>query len=471
MEYERGLGILEHLSSEELTLKNGVYFVSGASRGAIYDINTGRVYSINQIACEMLTGKIDNLDFWSRLGTLGLTMDVKAERKITLPELLQRPKLEFVWFELISDDCNQCCIHCYAESMPLSYRKALGLSFREPLPTEDSSDYSLREKKLTTDEWRIQIKNAYSLGCRHCQFIGGEPFLYKGESSETVIDLAEYARNLGYEFVEIYTNTTLLTRYKAERIKKLGINIAVSLYSINPDIHDEITKTPGSFWKTIHALDLLREAGVPTRVETVLMKLNETTAEETQKYIDEMGFSHHGPDVLRPKGRGDNPELTPAEETLVKYGLMTYPSFRAVKEILSRNLSGNSCLLGKIVITDSGKVLPCVFSRNYIVGNVKDNTLPEIVEGRALESVWGNTKDQVLVCHDCEYRYVCFDCRPLSEGASQGRGEYLSAPYPRCTYNPYTGEWARGVWRLDENGQPFYDETLKPVIMKVATIS
>ena len=87
--------------------------------------------------------------------------------------------------------------------------------------------------------------------------------------------------------------------------------------------------------------------------------------------------------------------------------------------------------------------------------------------GQKLETIWRSTKDNVLVCQDCEYRYVCFDCRPLSQGVNQGKGEYLTAPYPRCTYNPYTGEWAKGVWRVDENGKPYYDETLRPVIEEV----
>jgi MoaA/NifB/PqqE/SkfB family radical SAM enzyme len=90
---------------------------------------------------------------------------------------------------------------------------------------------------------------------------------------------------------------------------------------------------------------------------------------------------------------------------------------------------------------------------------------------RKLETVWRSTKDNVLVCQDCEYKYACFDCRPLSEGANQGRGEYLSAPYPRCTYNPYSGEWAKGVWRVDEDGKPYYDETLRPEIEEFVALS
>ena len=100
------------------------------------------------------------------------------------------------------------------------------------------------------------------------------------------------------------------------------------------------------------------------------------------------------------------------------------------------------------------------------MGNVlREGSLKEILEG-TVQDIWKITKDDVLVCQDCEYRYVCFDCRPLSEGAANGKGDYKSAPYPRCTYDPYEGNWNNGLWKLDDNGKPFYEESLKPVIEK-----
>lgn len=316
-------------------------------------------------------------------------------------------------------------------------------------------------------QWKNLIEDAFSLGCRRCQFIGGEPFLYRGEGGETVLDLAEYAKSVGFEFIEIFTNATLLTQKKIEKIKELGLNVAVSLYSYDPAVHDEITRTPGSHKRTMVALKLLKKSGIPTRVEMVLMNANEQTVQQTQVLINEMGFNHKSPDVLRPKGRGDNPALMPSKEVVVRYGLMTSPNFEIDGNTLSRNISGQSCLLGKITITDNGDVLPCIFSRNLAVGNLFSSTLPEIVNGQKLETIWRSTKANVLVCQDCEYRYVCFDCRPLSQSVNQGKGEYLTAPYPRCTYNPYRGEWAKGVWRIDKDGKPYYDESLGPAIEKV----
>jgi radical SAM protein with 4Fe4S-binding SPASM domain len=463
---ERSLDIREHLLSGEYTFKDGVFFIPGAVRGAIYDLNSSNVYSINQSGCDVLTGASENPEFWRKLEAMNLATKEKGDRKKIVPELLQYPSLQFVWFEIVSDDCNESCIHCYVECMPPTYRKTMGISDGE---SETIDIRQKRNEKVSFERWKQLIDESYLLGCRRCQFIGGEPLLYRGENGETVFDLAEHAKNVGYEFIEIFTNATMLTPEKVQKIKTLGLNVAVSLYSDDETLHDSITKTPGSFKKTTEALKLLKESEIPVRVETVLMGPNEQTVEKTQRFVEEMGFSHKQPDVLRPKGRGDDPSIMPTKESVVKYSLMLSPSFTVTGDTLSRNISGHPCLLGKITITDNGDVLPCIFSRKLAVGSVRETTLGEIVTGQKLETIWRNTKDKVLVCQDCEYRYACFDCRPLSEGTNQGRGEYLSAPYPRCTYNPYTTEWAKGVWRVNEDGKPYYDETLRPVIEEVTT--
>src|SRR5260221_4054839 len=423
------------------SLQEGVYLVPGAQRAAVCDTNTGNVYSINAVAKNILLGQEENEGFVNNMKQANLSNGENAQ----LVEK-EQPKfqLEFVWFEIISDDCNERCLHCYADSMPPTYRKLQeGKTVSKQLPMFSPKDAESEEQKqnfkLTADRWKELIKETYDLGNRSCQFIGGEPFLWRGESRETVIDLAEYAKQLGYEQIEIFTNATMVTPRDIERIKQLGLNIAVSLYSSDEAVHDSITRTPGSFRKTIKTLERLRDVGIPTRVETVLMKQNEGTIDTTNEFIANMGFSHRPPDVLRPKGRGGDVTIEPSAENSVKHGLMLGPNFSAPSGFFHRSVLGNNCLAGKITITENGLVLPCIFSRDKPIGMVRKQNLEEVLDGK-IKSIWKTTKDDVLVCQDCEYRYVCFDCRPMSQGASQGIGDYKTAPYPRCTYDPYRGE-------------------------------
>lgn len=251
-------------------------FIAGVRRGAIYDLNRGNVYSINEAAKTIIEGDSKDDNFWVSLVEMGL-----ATKKDPLSVGLQvetevpRVGLEFMWLEL-TERCNEKCLHCYA-----------------------SSGNSSKKEELSVMRWEQILQEGAGLGCRQVQFIGGEPLLVKG-----VFDLARTAKDLDYEFIEIFTNGTLLTKEKIKRIKDLGINVAISLYSVVPEVHDLITKTPGSFKKTFAALEMLKEAQVPTRVGIIAMRQNESTLLETQQKLQEMGFGSIKIDVLRPTGRG-----------------------------------------------------------------------------------------------------------------------------------------------------------------------
>jgi len=447
-------------------LKDGVYLAEGASRGALLDTNRGLVYSVNRSACTVINHREVGKGYWAKLVEMGIAESADSSHLSSLPAFENTSKLKFIWLEVVTDDCNERCLHCYADSMPRTYRKEQGFNIKLPMVT-DSCHPNMR---MNHEDWLRVIQEAYDLGCRKGQLIGGEPFLYKGKRGESLLDLAEYMVRLGFTMVEIYTNATLLTKRKIARIKDLGLQMAVSLYSDDSEIHDEITRTPGSHAKTVEAIRELNNREVPTRVETVIMRNNQHTVEATLQFKEMLGVEGKHPDPLRPKGRGDDPFLQPSFETLVRYGLMLIPNFDISKEKLAHYSSRHPCLLGKVTVTEFGNVLPCIFSRNNIVGNVLlEGSLANIIHGTALTEIWKTTKDKILVCQDCEYRYACFDCRPLAEGVAAGRGNYLDAPYPRCTYNPYTGEWAQGLWRINDKGEPYYDRRHALEIQAVAS--
>ena len=65
--------ISEFISNGEYSLIRGVLFIAGAMRGAIYDLNTGRVFSVDNTACEVLVGNLnDGGKFWDKLVSLNL---------------------------------------------------------------------------------------------------------------------------------------------------------------------------------------------------------------------------------------------------------------------------------------------------------------------------------------------------------------------------------------------------------------
>src|SRR6185295_1561186 len=55
---------------------------------------------------------------------------------------------------------------------------------------------------------------------------------------------------------------------------------------------------------------------------------------------------------------------------------------------------------------------------------------------RDFAALWSINKDQIAICKDCEFRYICTDCRAYL----QDTADLYSKP-SKCTYDPYTAEW------------------------------
>lgn len=108
----------------------------------------------------------------------------------------------------------------------------------------------------------------------------------------------------------------------------------------------------------------------------------------------------------------------------------------------TESLHHNSCLNRKISIDADGNIKNCP-SMSESFGNIKDTTLIEALEKPGFRKYWNISKDQIEVCRDCEFRYICTDCRAYVDDpndTSGPEGTNLSKPL-KCGYNPYSGEW------------------------------
>ena len=103
------------------------------------------------------------------------------------------------------------------------------------------------------------------------------------------------------------------------------------------------------------------------------------------------------------------------------------------------NKKHNSCLNRKISIDESGKIKNCPsMKKDY--GDLDNVSLVEVLADRAFTGLWDIRKDQIKVCKDCEFRYICSDCRAYVEDPS----DIYSKPL-KCSYNPYTGKWEEKI--------------------------
>jgi len=95
----------------------------------------------------------------------------------------------------------------------------------------------------------------------------------------------------------------------------------------------------------------------------------------------------------------------------------------------------NTCLNRKICIDTKGEIKNCpAMSRSY--GNIKDITLEEAINKTGYMDLWGIRIDDIDVCKDCEFRYMCTDCRAFIKDPKN----IYSQP-AKCPYNPYIAKW------------------------------
>ncbi|HEX8697324.1 MAG TPA: grasp-with-spasm system SPASM domain peptide maturase [Myxococcaceae bacterium] len=97
----------------------------------------------------------------------------------------------------------------------------------------------------------------------------------------------------------------------------------------------------------------------------------------------------------------------------------------------------NTCLNRKLSVDQDGEIRNCpALPRSF--GNAADTPLHRALEAEGFQDLWRVNKDQVEVCRDCEFRYVCTDCRAFVADSAH--------PHPKpakCAYDPYTAEWRR----------------------------
>lgn len=222
------------------TLNPECILVKGALRGAIYNLKSGNVFSVDEISMKILEQLNLGKDFlWvlkgngisqeklvsylDKLENCGIGNWSEEYNKIIAVSSDLNKALRYVLHLELTTGCNLRCLHCYNESEISKVRN---------------------NNEMPLNNWQKVITEAYQIGCRRIQFIGGEPFLKR----ELLYELIPFAHDTSYTSIEVSTNGTLMTEKDLNFLKKHNTNLALSFYSYKSQTHDLITTREGS-WK------------------------------------------------------------------------------------------------------------------------------------------------------------------------------------------------------------------------------
>ncbi len=277
--------------------------------------------------------------------------------------------------------CNERCVHCYADSAP------------EVTAALD------RETCLRV------VGEGAALGFERLQLTGGDPLL-----CAFLPDLAAAGREAGFRRIEVYTNGLALGPERMDSLARHDVSFAFSFYSYDAATHDAITRVPGSQVRTRTAIEAAVQRGLEVRAAIVGVEANLGHVEETRALLLSLGVpaSAISFDRVRHVGRGRGHDaIVPAESG-------------GGHAQASAEGAGPSWP-GKLCVSYTGQVYPCIFARSRALGDVGHESLGAIVlRARAVMSGSSPSPGRGLHLLAMSDRLACLDCR-LTTLALEGR--------------------------------------------------
>jgi AdoMet-dependent heme synthase len=297
--------------------------------------------------------------------------------------------------------CNEQCVHCYL----------------------DHDDHG----EMTTAEIKHLLAEMADAGVFILTLSGGEIFLRRD-----FFEILEYARLLTF-CIKLKTNAVLIGEAQAARLRDLGVeSIQISIYSHRPEVHDAITKVPGSLRRSIRAIRFLKSQGLKVIIANVLMTENMQDYRGVQELASELGTESTLDPTITPKMDGDRSilELGAGESALRNLfrdkGLVGNPDeFCAPPAALDEeSLESLPCSAGHTAcyVSPYGEFYPCV-QFPLSCGNVRQQRFIDIWrDSEQLKEVRSIRLRDLSSCSQCAHGSSCSRCPGLAfmEGNMRG---------------------------------------------------
>ncbi len=345
--------------------------------------------------------ELDNKDkrfSYSSLIPKTITTEIYPARKSTQDYMeehfKEKPHLVNLQIELTSR-CNERCVHCY-------------------IPHEDKIN------DIEPDLFYEVLEQCRSMGVLSLTLSGGEPMLHRN-----FCDFLRKAKELDLSVI-VLSNLTLLNDEIINEMKYNRLSsVQVSLYSLNPQIHDSITNLKGSFFKTYNNILKLIKNNVPLQISCPTMKQNKNCYSKVLKWANDH------------KCRARTDYIMMARYDRTSDNLDNRLSLNEVGEIISDIISSdknyqkallsdkydkqyardhsNDLVCGVCVsslcMVANGDIFPCSGWQDYVCGNINDESLYDIWNNSSrVKQLREVRKRDFVKCKDCEDQDFCSIC-------------------------------------------------------------
>jgi radical SAM protein with 4Fe4S-binding SPASM domain len=277
----------------------------------------------------------------------------------------------------VTHRCNERCVHCL-------------------VPRD--------RQQIGFDDLRDLCQQAAAAGFVGLAFSGGEPTLHPG-----FWELLDLARALGFYFT-IFTNgldlddqaVSRLAAYRPEKVR-------ISVYSMDPAVHDGMTRVPGSHARTLRAILALKAAGVRLYLNAPISARNYESFRAVAAFADGNGFERNLDPVIQPtRDRADFHEEL--QLTYAQAKDVTGFQQSAAELVVNVQPGRPVCNVGDDPSVDAAlNLYPCPGVR-LPLGNLRERRLEELLGHPTLADLRTLSLDNLEVCQRCNLRDGCYRC-------------------------------------------------------------
>ncbi len=284
----------------------------------------------------------------------------------------------------LSYDCNLKCKHCFN-------------------PKNKSYE------QLDFDICKKAIDEADELGVIEVAITGGECTLNKD-----FLKISQYIRSkhISLSFLtngqKLYDDKNLLD----EVIKLYPSQIQLSLYSMNPKVHDYITGKNGSHFKTLYVIKKLTDAGIGIAISCPVFKLNKDDYKGVIAFAKELNIKLRTTCLFMNNPDNHNDYLKADNETIKQFYINLLKGkehFRSKSFIDSNTIICSSSGTFMMNIAPNLDITPCN-DFNYPLGNLKNSSLKDVRKNALPDFIkkFYNLKNLKGCLKDDYCKYCCY---------------------------------------------------------------
>lgn len=330
----------------------------------------------------------------------------QLEESTYLETLARTCQLQRVHID-ISGKCNENCIHCYIPN-----NKKCGV--------------------MSLDLFEQILYQCKELNVINLTISGGEPML-----NPYLIDFLRQCKQHNFS-VNILSNLTMLSdELLDEFVDNPLISVQTSLYAMDEQIHDMITRNKGSFKKTLNSIELLHGKNIPMQINCPIMKQNLRYYKDVLIYAKsknieaDSDYSLFGSFDCSKKNLACRLSIEEISELLLNSSDETEK--RNEFNFKNKDSRTEICPVCKtsLCVSNSGDIYPCEGWQSMVLGNINSQSLKSIWEESPKvkylrELTFGNFPK----CVNCEDKNFCSPCLIMNAN------EDCNADYEKI--NPFT---------------------------------